>query len=191
MGFSLSWAAVPSSARDRLLDRLALSPTGEFEEVPESATSGVHLPTGWYVVVANRCDYVSGRIPDLAAVSRASDVVACSVEEHVMASFAWGWSAGRLAWEVSHDAQAGRRHLEQSGDVPAAYAGIRDRLLAELHRDPDGPDYVFDIPVALAEAITGFRHDGALGEGMRFEVLGPRPRRRWWPWGFSAGEGNP
>jgi hypothetical protein len=184
MGFSLSWVAVPPSARDTLLTELALVPTAEFEEVPESPTTGVSLPTGWYAVVANRCDYVTGRLPALAAVSRAADVVACSVEEHVMASWAGGWSAGRQVWEVAHDAQSGLRHLEASGALPAAYAGIRDRLLAEQDRDPQGADYVFDIPVALAEATTGFRYDQVVGEARPFEVLRSRPgRRRWWSWG--------
>lgn len=159
MGFSLSWIAVPAAARGKLLDILELTPTGWFDEVPEAASSGIDLPTGWSVVVRNHVEMTAGTSADLARLSRAVGVIACFVEEHVMVSWARGWSAGALSWSVCHDCQVGLRHLEASGDLPPEYPAVRDRLLSQQDQDPDGADYVFDIPVALAERLTGFRYD--------------------------------
>jgi len=173
VGFSLSWIAVPAAARGKLLDVLKLTPTGNFEEVPKAAASGINLPTGWYVVLRNRVEMTAGTSADLARLSRSIGVIACFVEEHVMVSWARGWSAGTLAWSVCHDLQVGLRHLEASGDLPPEYPAVRDRLLGKQDQDPDGADYVFDVPVALAERLTGFRHDFTppSREDRRFEVL--------------------
>lgn len=183
MGFSLSWIAVPTAARGKLLDVLNLHPTGSFEEVPEAAASGIDLPTGWYVVLRNRVEMTPGISADLARLSRSVGVIACFVEEHVMVSWARGWSAGVLAWSVYHDLQVGLRHLEASGDLPPEYPAVRDRLLAEQDQDPAGADYAFDVPIALAERLTGFRHDFTPPgrEDCPFEVLGPM-RSGWRRW---------
>ena len=183
MGFSLSWVAVPAVARGQLLDVLKLSPTGWLEDVPEAEASGIGLPSGWYVVVRNRYDVTNVVQSDLAELSRMFRVVACGVEEHVMASWACGWHAGREAWSVAHDGQADLRHLVAVGDLPPEYSAVRDRSLAEQARDPEGADYAFDVPVALAEWLTGFRHDFTPPgrETRPFEVLAPRRAglRRW------------
>jgi hypothetical protein len=138
VGFSLSWIAVPAAARGKLLDVLKLTPTGNFEEVPKAAASGINLPTGWYVVLRNRVEMTAGTSADLARLSRSIGVIACFVEEHVMVSWARGWSAGTLAWSVCHDLQVGLRHLEASGDLPPEYPAVRDRLLGKQDQDPDG-----------------------------------------------------
>jgi hypothetical protein len=67
--------------------------------------------------------------------------------------------------------------------LPPAYPAVRDRLLAELDRDPEGADYLFDVPAALTEQLTGFRHDSTPPgrEDRPFEVLEPR-RSRWCRW---------
>lgn len=183
MGYSLSWIAVPAVARGQLLDAFKLSPTGRFDEEPDAEASGIDLPSGWYAVVRNRFDVTEGDLAGLARLSRKTRVIACGVEEHVMASWACEWSAGRKAWSVSHDAEAGLRNLAATGDTPPEYPAVRDRLLAEQDRSPEGPDYLFDVPVALAETLTGFRHDSTSpGRTDRpFEVLAPRKAgwRRW------------
>lgn len=173
MGFSLSWTAVPAVARGELLSILSLKPTGTIEEVPEAAASGIDLSTGWYVVLQNHVEMTPVTSADLAQLSRSVGVIACFVEEHVMVSWARGWSAGALAWSVYHNLQVGSRHLEASGDLPPEYPAVRDRLLAEQDQSPGMVNYVFDVPVALAEQLIGFRHDVTPpGRGDRpFEVL--------------------
>jgi hypothetical protein len=66
--------------------------------------------------------------------------------------------------------------LEVGGELPVSFASIRDRLRSAQEaaggRDAD-VDYTFSVPIELAEALTGFRHDIDLPNlGVRpFEIL--------------------
>lgn len=93
-----------------------------------------------------------------------------------MVSEAIGWRDGQRVWRVTHDAQTSIEHLETEGELPSAFAAIRDRLAAEQRtaggKDSD-TDYYFDIPVELAMSFGGYRHD-ATTQGLApdaFEVL--------------------
>lgn len=187
MGSSLSWVAVQGRQPEVVLAQFGLRATGRYQEAPEAPTVGVKLSGGWYIVVANRCDFPFVHRRALRRLALASEVVMCTVEEHVMYSAAIGWADGREVWSVDHDARQGIRHLDACGALPPAFAEIRDRLEAdqEAHGgDQPRVDFVFDVPVTLAERLTGFRHDRvlmALGKAP-FEVLEPLPPRvkRWW-----------
>ncbi len=65
-------------------------------------------------------------------------------------------------WSVWHDAQIDPRHLEEEGAPPAAYEDIKRRLMARQdEEDPDmtSVDLISEIPLELAESVTGYRHD--------------------------------
>jgi len=53
MGFSITWCAVRDGNTQKVLDQLALSPTGDTEEVPESLISTAKLDTGWRIIWYN------------------------------------------------------------------------------------------------------------------------------------------
>src|SRR3954470_18656508 len=158
MGFSLSWVAVRGRHASDVLADLGLCRTGEFEELPESLMTGAALPGGWYVVVVNRFNFIDDVRLDRLSIG--AEVVTCAVEEHVMISAASGWSNARQQWSVRHEAERDRRHLETAGDLPPDFAAIRERLFGK--QDAVGRkanvDYIFDVPVQLAGALTGFRH---------------------------------
>jgi hypothetical protein len=156
MGYSISWLAIRGEDVKTVHAELGITGTGEYEEVPESPLLGVQLPEGWYLVFANRCDYVDNA--PLASLSRSGELITCSVEEHAMCSSASGWSNGRLAWSVEHDSQQGLQHLDAQGDLPPVFAAVRDQLSAARAQRGDA-DYIFDVPVEVARSITGFRHD--------------------------------
>jgi hypothetical protein len=158
-----------------VLATLGLRPTGEVEEIPESPISSLALGE-WFLVVANDFAFVE-RAP-LARIAQRAELVTCAVEEHVMISAASGWKAGLRSWAVRHEAERGITHLDVSGNVPPNYTVIRDSQLkkqADARGKKAGADYVFDVPVLLAEALTGFRHDRYIGEGdlPRFQTLKP------------------
>ena len=176
MGYSLSWMGVKDVSLHVVLEALALTRTGRRQEIPDSPLNGVNLPSGWYLVIANN------KSPDFFAdsalqrLSTDGELVTCFVEEHVMYSSATGWKGGRKVWSVLHDSQLDIEHLETAGDLPSNFSLIRDRLHASQEaaggRSAD-VDYTFNVPVELAEARTGFRHDlglPELGEDP-FEVL--------------------
>jgi hypothetical protein len=160
---------------DAVLASLALRPAGEREAFPESPFVSASLPTGWFVVVADGAEHDILSEDTLRQLSTACEVVTCTVEEHVMVSQATRWRDGRRLWRVTHDAQISIEDLQTEGELPSAFAAIRDRLYAEQHtaggKDSD-TDYFFDIPVELAMSFTGYRHDATAQSVVdAFEVL--------------------
>jgi hypothetical protein len=168
MGYALSWVAVRGTPRDRVLEIIGASPTGEREEIPESDLVGASLPTGFYVVVANDVELDESLVAEL---SMGGEAILCSVEEHVMTSRAYSFVDGKEQWRITHVAELGIDHLEASGELPPIYAGLRDQQLANQRRGD--ADYVFDVPVLVAKSLTGFRHDEDIdgAEAEPFEVL--------------------
>jgi len=174
MGYSLSWLAVKGKSAAAVRDELAIRGTGTHEEIPESDVVGAELPGGWYLVVANHAPVKDDAV--LRSLSSGCELVTFFVEEHVMFSYAAGWSDGSMVWSVTHDAQQGLEHLETQGDLPAIFNSICDRLRSDQEAAGGreaGVDYIFDVPVQLAESLTGHRHDQDIpGLGDRpFEVL--------------------
>jgi hypothetical protein len=125
------------------------------------------------LVVANGCDSSLVAQQTLTAISKDADAIACSVEEHVMFSHASFWSRGSEVWSVTHDAQQAIDHVDASGQLPAYFPEIRERLLSQQAAeggDEAGVDLIFDLPLETAKRVTGFKHD-AVGEPARFDVL--------------------
>ena len=188
MGYSLSWLAVSGGNKDSVLESLRLRGTGEFAEFTEANDwFGASLPKGWYLIVE---DHVGpSRISDtgLVHLSRSGLVVTGQVEEHVMCSSASGWLAGTNIWSIEHVSDRGLRHLETKGALPKEYESIRERLFAEQDQADKfggGGDHIFDLPVEVSLALTGYRYDQDLdGSGEpRFERLEPvqAMRQSWW-----------
>lgn len=183
MGYSQSWLAVRGKPPSAVLEALGLRGTGTREEIAESPIVGVELPSGWFLVVADRSGHRLMREPVLQKLSAGCEVVTGDVEEHVMASVATGWKNGQRVWSVVHDAQQEMEHLATEGELPANFVGIRDELLFKQQAaggSKAGVDYIFDAPVELAKTLTGYRHDAEIpGAGSHpFEVLaqtGARP----------------
>jgi hypothetical protein len=162
MGFAITWCAVEEECADRFLRQLGLSYTGAIEEIPESAISTARLDTGWRVVWCNEygCPFLKPQ--DLRERSKEQDVLLCLVEEHVMASSSEMWSAGERVWWVSHAGEDGPKGLSTHGVLPPSFAAIReemDRAQIAAGGDEADVDYIFEIPLKLAENLIGFKHD--------------------------------
>jgi hypothetical protein len=74
------------------------------------------------------------------------------------------WRDGAQVWQVRSDSG---NDLEVEGQPPASYEERRARLLAQLEdadSEEEAVDYAGDIPVDLAEELTGFRHDSGLDD---------------------------
>ena len=189
MGVSLSWMAVKGASRDSVLNALGLRGTQSFEELPESHLTGVLLPSGWYMVVANRGEYPAFmEDKTFARISASTEVVTCFVEEHVMCSHASQWRDGRELWSLMHTADTGGiEHLEVKGEPPPFFGSIQERLRGK-QQEAGGKnaevDYIFDIPVETAKHLTGYRHDHDIrgADERPFEVLettAATPKRSW------------
>jgi hypothetical protein len=176
MGFAITWCAVREEGAQKFLDELDLSPTGEVEDIPESLVSAAKLDTGWRVIWYNEYGCPFLRPDDLRTLSKSQDVLMCLVEEHVMASSAEFWSGGVRIWWISHEGENGPKGLSTDGTLPGTFSSIRIDM-EEAQRAAGGDDadadYLFEIPLRVAQSIVGFKHDEAcphLTEG-QFVVL--------------------
>jgi hypothetical protein len=182
MGFSISWIAFKGVSKEDALTRVGLRDLA-FEDGDNSAPfSAAALPTGWVVLFANDFDY--GSPEKIRALAPEITVVACQAEEHVMFSAAHCALQHEIIWSVSHDGgQHGVYDLISTGTLPPEFPLIRERLRAaqDVEAGSGGlaqwrVDHLFDIPVELACALTGYRHDRAIFDWGRpdFTVAEPR-----------------
>jgi hypothetical protein len=162
MGWAITWCAVREDKAEQFLTELGLSPTGKTEEVPESLISTAKLDTEWQLIWYNKYDCPFLKPEKRAVLSSDKDVLLCQVEEHVMASSAEMWSQGKRTWWVSHEGEDGPKGLATDGNLPEPFQAIRKEMeeaqLAEGGEDAD-VDLIFEIPLKLAQALVGFKHD--------------------------------
>jgi hypothetical protein len=186
MGYSVSWLAIRGKDPATILDELGLHETGDYQEVPDWRFCGAQLLGGWYLIFANEFGFTESC--DLGRLSTNCEIVTCSLEEHVMCSYASGWSHGEWRWSIAHDCQQndGVLHLETKGELPLAFDSVRERLVAQQNQSQgkkSGVDYIFDVPLEVAKSLTGFKHDEDFpgGDEEAFERLEPdEPPRKWW-----------
>lgn len=180
MGFRVLLIAVKGKEASAIHRDYGVSPTDRFDEEPEAPVVGAELPSGGYLLFEN--EEIVPNEKSLGQLSLDGSLVVCGVNETVMESFAEGWTDGVRNWSVWHDAQQGLEHLETTGDVPAAFGPIRDRLLAQASEHP-GPDWLFDVPVELFVALGGVRYDAEFPSESEtpWQVLQRNAKpRRWW-----------
>lgn len=162
MGFSVTWCAVREEDAQKLLEQVCLSSTGETEEFPESPVSMAKLDTGWRIIWCNKYGSPILEQQHLVDISRECDVLLCLVEEHVMASSSEFWSGGDRKWLISHQGDNGPKGLNATGELPACFPAIRAEMeeaqLVEGGDDAD-VDYIFEIPLKVAQSLVGFKHD--------------------------------
>ena len=190
MGFSLSWNATRGIGADAALALQELAATGVDANYLESPVSAVSLEGGWLLVVASGCDHRITSASILAKLSVGCEVVACTVEEHVMFSSSELWSDGRRVWRVEHDAQLAFDHLIATGSPPDDFASTRAHFAAQQEAEGGAKaevDFYFEIPLVLAQSRVGFKHDETSAESTdgRFNVLSDfgthnKSNRPWW-----------
>ncbi|QDU73375.1 hypothetical protein Pan97_03450 [Bremerella volcania] len=186
MSFAYSWLAVSGKSPDDTLRDLGLTLGNTYEGFPNGNLSGIMLPTGWYLVVSERCDYANTR--RLRRLSKRCELVTCAVEEHVMYASTSGWKNGKHAWEITHDSQsaAGRHHLDATGKLPPMFDEIRTWYAGEqaaMDQSNQLVDCTMEVPIETARRITGFSfHDTLPGEGKDlFHHLDRDPTaKKWW-----------
>src|SRR6266700_164787 len=164
MGFAISWLAVRDSKENAPLDVLGLEKTGETEEIPESEWSTTQIGD-WTVVWSDRFEPKKFRD---ATSKLKGEVIVCDVEEHVMYASVAAFKDSNQSWRIVHDAQQASDHLLLEGSPPQSLPKIQTEQFARVSEDRE-VDFIFDIPIRVAQELVGFRHDQAV-EGT-FEVL--------------------
>jgi len=185
MGFSLSWVAFRGRPAEDVRAEVGLRSSDDRDDW---RFLGATLFEDWNLLVSGSDDrFIDEAL--LARLSRGCEVVACFVEEHVMASRATEWRDGRNVWTVDHDSSVAADHLEVTGEAPEALESIRQAAEAKRHVDGDDEypvDYLFEVPVELAQVLVGFRYDDVFSDHVMdscdvlVEVPPEAPRKRFW-----------
>jgi hypothetical protein len=182
MGDATLWLAFRGIERATVLERMNLQPATE----PDPVIFGAGFSDGWYLMKSRHgLNFMNDKIMNEACSD--CSAVSCYLESHMMISGASGWEEGRRIWSVTHDCEQGIDHLETEGGLPAAFTAIRDRLMAKQRSEGERPrvDYIYDVPIEIAAALTGFHHVRGTSAGYPdFEPLEvaviPATPAEWW-----------
>lgn len=160
MGFSLSWIAVQPSIEPALRAHFGLR---DMEETAEAANFPLSLARvgDWIILQWDHQDHLidEGLLRSVSANGR---VVAVMVEEHVMYASVEEWEKGERTWGVVHCGDIHVLHLDEEGSFPSSFSAIKERYITKqvaAGGEKARVDHLFDIPLDLAEAVVGYRHD--------------------------------
>jgi hypothetical protein len=180
MGESISWFAIKGLDKETIYRRARLTSTGAVGDYA-GGNGARQLPGGWTLIVLGRVLHPLISSAELQKLSADCELIACNVEEHVMASSSEAWKEGNRIWRLEHQGDERVDHLECFGHLPKNFAQIekecRDLQEKEDHAQPE-VDFVFEIPLKLAQSITGFKHDEGPVEA--FELLDWHKPKPWW-----------
>jgi hypothetical protein len=174
MGFSLSFLAVKGAMPAEIHRALEVTDTGVAstdDDYPAPSVRGAALPDGWYLVLLNDVAHRLISSEEIAErLSQGCEAITCQVEEHDMYSACFGLRDGTHVWSVVHDSRKARDDLEVRGEPPAVFGEISARMRAKQAEEDRrtrkvSVDLLFDIPVELAHALCGYRHDMIAGWG--------------------------
>lgn len=156
MGLMCSWIAVETSAKSDVLDHLGLIETGNVvEPVARRGQMSVYQnDNGWLYVFAEGDFHWAdeARVVDL---SKFGLTLGVQTEDKIdMECAVRAAKDGHLLWTVAHANEPGKE-LTVTGNAPAALADIR-RKYETLHREQGDADYLWEIPLGLARAVSGY-----------------------------------
>ena len=172
MSYSISSLAIRGGKEASALASLGLEKTGETREVPESEWSSTQLGD-WFLIWSN--SFEPSRFRN-APSKLEREVIICHVEEHVMFASASAFSEGVQRWRIVHESEKARDHLVVEGKPPETFDSIRAQEFARVKDDPE-VDFIFEIPIRMAQEIVGFRHDAQ--PTPEFNVLRDSSKK-WW-----------
>ncbi|MHB8846580.1 MAG: hypothetical protein ACYC7L_17745 [Nitrospirota bacterium] len=180
MGYSLSWTAVKGRSPEEVHRLLGVKGTGRTSNYGDHPLVGRLLPNGWYIVIADSSDNRIVHKDTLALLSEGGRAVACSLEEHVMASSCSFWSKGKKDWSVEHESERGVFDVKTTGNLPEGFSRLREQLSRDQEKEGGEKaevDLLFDLPLELAKQYTGFKHDEVADSAVDevYEVLDAGP----------------
>ena len=172
MGYVVSWCAVREEQAAEMLADLGFAATGRKSSDRGADAVTLPLPSGWrlfWFLKYARAPLDARRLRDF---SKSRDILVCHIEEHVMESIAEYWSQGRTLWRIRHQGEDGPVGLDVEGSPPESLTRIRMEMEREQREDGGADaevDFLFEIPLLVAQDLTGFKHDeedeDLVGEG--------------------------
>ena len=192
MAWGGSWFALRGVSVERAMQALQMRGTGRLvdEREIEPLVGGL-LENGWYVIFSSNDSDISFFKDQLEELSKGGEGVHGSFEEHAMGSSAAYYRDGQQVWLVMREAGGPYAPLTVEGDPPPSFAERKTRLFRQQEEDGGkeaGVDYIYDLPIELAEEAAGFSHENSFHR-LGFEVLEyerPQPapplkrNKPWW-----------
>lgn len=159
MGVSISWIAVKDVAPEKIFEHIGLKKTTNKSDWTKFEYSYIDMKNGWHLIIAYRVDVITERESWVLKLSELAQTIAVFVEEHVMYSAACCFENGKRVWFIEHDCERGLEDVKTDGTLPTCFEKVHKDLLSQLKSDPDPCDYLFDVPVEVSRAFTGYRYD--------------------------------
>jgi hypothetical protein len=165
----VGWIAVEGMARDRVLETVGMV---EAPDARKPKASICTLPNGRSVLLT--LDFGFPTPERMSVLSAEGTAIAVSADDRSMFSVVRGYERGKAVFAIEHDGGSqGVRHVESAGKVPAEWSAILDQANREQDEEDRGEaqvDVLFDAPMALAEALCGYRHDKPWPDGPPHEM---------------------
>jgi hypothetical protein len=167
MGFRISWLAARQPLAS-VVSALKAEPTGRQGECFDFPFSVGEFPDEWSVVWSEDEEYFNPQFS--TDLSYHFPLIVCHVNETVMHSSARYFDAGEENWSVWHEGDEVVNHIDFEGNPPVEYSSILAEALEQRAHDNE-VDYVFEVPLKLAENLCGFKHDEFLEDIQFHEIL--------------------
>ena len=132
--------------------------------------TGARLPSGWFLIVGE-----SAWTKTAQELSAGCQAIYLEASDTAMSSMAILWEDGRQVWKVLREGDPSAPHeVMTEGDPPPEFHTIYAQLLEKQRAaDAEGEevDYLYNVPVDLATAITGYFELDPEPEGAVFTRL--------------------
>jgi hypothetical protein len=158
MGYNLQWLAVKNKDEKNILKTIELKSTRQYEELPEADFNATKI-NDWYLI-SNNCREVYELFTDamIKKLSKNCQVIKVDVCESTMFSIAECWEDGKSIWSILHNSEYGTGHLNIEGNPPKILDDIVNQCKKKQSEERDA-DYIYEIPIELANELVGYRHD--------------------------------
>jgi len=135
--------------------------------------ASARLSNGWAVVCAQ--EFVQFEPDRAGELFPEHEVVAGQMMESATLADVRGFDRRRQVWRVAHHTLSEEMEVAVEGSVPDAFGAIAVEWKRRQARGRKGVDFLFEIPLELAVAVTGFRPDhGGAPIDTIFEVVEKR-----------------
>lgn len=150
-----SWIATRGIDTGKVLRTLGLVDSGERTDFTDGEYCAVELPSGFFAVQTTSDDESFLETDLVEALSQEGEAYLCIVGEDAMTSILLYCKDGEAEWVLSHDGEEGAEHLDIEGELPPAFATLRDRALEDAKADEEPAEF-FPLPIELGLAMTGY-----------------------------------
>ncbi len=100
-----------------------------------------------------------------------------------MYSSASEWQRGLEVWALVHEFERAADHLDVRGVPPDGWKDVRDKCLSEQATVGSGVDYVYEIPLVVAQRVVGYRTETDDDDELIFvplDLVANGTPKRWW-----------